>query len=276
MSRAEKSMFAKGGGSYAQNNQDYTKGGKKDWLHAKNDSPKKLETTFETAYMSTSELEKIINRAFTMIFSDYHGCVVTPEGVTPGRNSNVKVDLYFQPKNPGMYSEEEAERRAFVTIDGIGANGRMTTDDLVMTTTAGFRQNNKNFMLTSYASEILYDFLNVSDKKNINPFRPASYGDHVTEAPNIINNNRVIVCNIDCVDINKILEFVYGSKTESGSKIYYLVTAISPITTGVVPAGTPANWLISIAQMSAEQLSEITKLVGVPNYSGSIRINTEK
>lgn len=272
MSNASKSAFASGR-VYTHEEQHQQK---KDWKHAENTSPEKFDGTFESGYYTTIELEKKINKAFHLLFSDYYGCAITPD---PANQVNpVKVSLYFQPKIRESYTKDEQDIRAFVQNQEKIADPNMSAlQNLVRVTSMSDQQRNKEFALTSYAAEILYDFIQYGVKKNshptISPFSPESYNSYISETVNMINYQNVKVCAIECLDINAIIGLIYGSKKDN-SKYFYTTSLQRPLSGNAVP-GIPANWLINITRMTFDQFKTTMAKTGTPSVFGSIRINNE-
>lgn len=275
MSKAEKSYFAGNRGGYNPKQSYDPQDEKRDWAHAENENPEEFKGAYSTGFTTTIKLEKSINRAFRMLFSDYHGCVITPDP------SNVKhplrIDLYFQPRRKESYtSENELDRRAFVQGEESAANpSDSRLQEMVRATTLSNRERGKRFAMTSYASEVLFDFVMDEIKNNtrINPFHPESYGDHVTETLNTVNGQNIIVCAIDCLDMAKLLGFIYG-ESENKSKIYYNITIQKPYSINSV-AGVASNWVVSITKMTRAQYVDAMNEIGAEPSYGSIRINTE-
>lgn len=274
MSKAEQSVFARNNKTVYENQE---KKEKRDWLHAENQDPEKFDGTFETGYYTTIELEKRINKAFRMMFSDYYGCAIV---LDPSNNSiPIKVSLFFQPKQKEAYSNDELDRRAFVQVrEAINDPQSSGMQNLLISSTLTHRQREREFALTEYAAEVLYDFVSHQIKKNsrpvLSPFNPQTYTDYISETINTINYQNVKVCAIECVDINNIISFIYGSKKDN-SKYVYTTALQKPLSGSYVP-GVATNWLVSITRMTFDQLNEALAKTGVSTSVGTIRINTDE
>ncbi len=274
MSKAEKSYFAGNRGGYNQKQSYDPQNEKRDWAHAENESPEKFEGAYITGFTTTIKLEKSINRAFRMLFSDYYGCVLTPD---PSNTKHpLRVDLYFQPRHKESYKEDELKRRAFVqTEESIANPNDSRLQEMVRANTLSYRERSRRFSMTEYASEIIFDFISDDIKSNtrINPFNPETYSDRVNETQNNVNGQNIIICSVDGIDIEKLLGFIYGD-TENKSKIYYKVMIQKPYSINSV-AGVASNWVVSITKMTRAQYVNAMNEIGAEPSYGSIRINTE-
>lgn len=276
---ASNSMFA-GGGGFGTNPKPTSPkyDGREDWRHAENNEPEDFsDSKQEIMFTTTMELEKKINRAFRMIFSDYHGCTVeaNPTGERP-----LKVDLYFQPRRKEAYAEDELETRAFVQVkESLYNNENGSLANSVFAATQTNRQNNRQFILTDYASEVLFDFLlpRVKGGNNgANPFNPDSYirNNLVTETINQVNMNQFIVCCINAIDIGELLKFIYGHKDHENSNLMYNVYLQGIKKDGAAVMNNEVDWIVSIVKMSSKQFNSIKKTLGIRPATGSLRINT--
>lgn len=242
-----------------------------------NDAPDTFTGAYVTDFMETKEIGAKINKIFNDVFEDYHGCIVTADPNNASRH--LKIDMFFIPQRE---SHSKQDSRAFVpvgsTIDTTGDNRIMS---MVKKNMMSSNKRNDAFELTSYASEVLFDFVpdnltrhNIGGKK-IDWKNPDTYRNYITETPEIVNGQNVIFCSIDCIDIVKVLAFIYGEKDpENKSDVYYNVVLDRPATQMGFNGVLGANWIVTVTKMTKKQFESTMPKLGQNAVMGRLPINT--
>ena len=268
---AKPSVFSHGKGTAQQNGNNGKGAPKKEHLRAENQNPLPFNGTIKTEFMTSNELAKHINAFMDTIFDDWYGCVVTV-------NNNGGLDVSFSFR-PSTQAKGEQDRRAFIPITEAKNNGGNTIMDTVFAVNA-LQKRNRNFVMSDYASEILYDMVipAVTGPKGIDPFNPKSYNGISQE---IIMNSAtggVIYCTVDCISIDRMLGKLYGSKdSDSKSQIMYMASPVRPLSTGNVAApNSLTDWMLNINAMTRSKYEETLGKLGMIPNNGELMAVTEK
>ena len=230
---------------------------KKEWMRITNDKPEEFEATTATKYMSGIDIAKKINHVMSTVFDDWHGCLVT------NNNGMVQCTFYFKPTNAPV---EKGSHRAFIPVGGV-AKG----DSLMDKFTAVNNLSNKssNFMMTEYASELLYDLMGGAVKPRINPFNPKSYNSVVSEQSASQLVGSTVYCLVSCIDVNRLLALIYGERNKDGSRQYYEIAPIRPLDNSQQPS-IYSNWLHVITAMSEKEFKKTVQAVGAVANFGDV------
>lgn len=244
-------------------------------IRATNELPLKFRGTLITEYTDTQSIGSMVNDAFKDIFEDYYGCIISADP-NSGIGRNVKVDLYFTPMNTSIGDDDT---RAFVSVDAPTNN---TTDRLMALVNKNIYTERKDhvFDLTSYASEILFDFLpdtltrgGMFGKQKVDWARPETYRPLITETTDPTETGARAMCCIDSIDIVKVLGFIYGTKDpEDESSAWYNVALDRPASNN--PNVLGANWIVTVTRMTKDQYLKAMPKLGQNPMMGRLPINT--
>jgi len=262
MANATQSIFNKNRGYVGNQNSSATAVEEKERKRAKNKEPLYFEGTFDTKYVSSRELARDINTVFEGLFSDFYGSLIR---VVPSPNggNTLDLELYFRPSTD---ESTEGTFKAFETAASQFKTGGPQIKNLIHQATLAGR-NEKTFVLTSIASELLYDFMHDDAKKQIKWDNPSSYDKFISiieDKPNVMVGGTGTLYMCIKVEILQVLKFVYGEK-QGKSGIIYAATPITPVRTAAYPMQNMAgcNWILSITKMTWDQYHKIMNELGV-------------
>ena len=229
-------------------------------------TPERFEKLASTTLETTQRLAKRINKLFASAFSDYHGSVIRCEAGNGnvGMNQQFSVELHFKPMMAGSI-ESDGRVRAFRPIEE-GSTG----NDIV----AGIKniysiyRTSARFELTEDAAQILSEFMlpGVDNGKNVDPWRPSSYNTVKAEYVDTPQYGQSpIMVKIGALDLVKLIRKIYGSKSESGSKVDYGVIPYGPVTPNInnQMVQSTANWRVMIMQIDAGKTFDLASEFGI-------------
>jgi len=231
-------------------------------------NPEKFEKLASTTMETTQRLAKRINKLFSSAFVDYHGSVVycTSGNGNVGMNQQFMVEIHFKPVAAGSVSPNEQRVRAFKPIEENAAAG----NDIVagLKSIYGSMRTSAKFELTSEAAQILSEFMlpGVDNGKPVDPWKPSSYNGVKAEyVDSPMYGNSPIMVRISGLDLNKLIRKIYGTKSESGTKVDYGVIPYGPVTPNInnQMVQNAANWRVMVMQIDADKTLDLASEFGI-------------
>lgn len=228
---------------------------------------------FEVMYTDTEELPAIINGLLRKLFVDYYGSKV--EIV---QNKQLYTTIFFTEKygysneNVETQSDEQKKYAAIERI--ISKNDNKSADARIQTLNHMSNYGRaKLFKLTVEAQEMLQDLINPNfihlDTNKVD------WNKIVYESSALLNGNQAIPYVQVAVDINRILQKIYGKNT-NGNEWQYMISVNNPIAPVATPHGTISNkWQLFITRVSTKSAQDIASQFGFVIGSNNMGIITK-
>lgn len=212
--------------------------------------PIKFEANTEVAFINTIEATEVINQLFGDSFRDYCGSKVSfNDGNNQHLNSFVPagkfyVSLYFKPQQNDCPIENLKTRAA-------SAQGKNRFNTLLMMSGTGA---GRSYDVTPETYEALNKF-------RFMPERPINWNNLTSETTSNFGfpgsyNQEVVAC-ITGIDFEKILNVVYGTRTEEGIFQYQAVPA-------QFVANAAGEYLMQITRLDVRKLEDLRRSLGGP------------
>lgn len=229
------------------------------------DQPEKFDQLVSTALETTQKLAKRINALMHTAFVDYKGCVIytNPGNGNVNPNNVFAVELHFKPVDASAVSMTETRKRAFRPIEE-----SVNKQDIVANLQSIYGKNGSSkFEMTIEASQILSEFM--LNGLGIEENKPATYDRFKFE----FQDNQTfgfgapsIAIKVAGLDIIKLIKKIYGSRSENGKKLEYIINPLGP----VVPMGNQqvnasSNWRVAIMQLDTDNVFETATEFGFAN-----------
>lgn len=220
----------------------------------------KFDYLTQTKYIDSNELCKKISDIFKFSFADCYGCTFDP---IPGSN-NFMISLYFDHDNHG-------DGVVAVTKDAEQDNTRNAT--LRRTRSYGHRLlEGDHYHITKDGISALTPFImDQSDARGIYKNSSKHYGSSEINWDKIVSETADSsygygsvprqLTKISFLDINKIVELIYGGVNEEGQKLKYGVQIIrsTPSILGGVSVG---SYMLAINCISEDNLFALARRFG--------------
>lgn len=212
-----------------------------------------FEATIAAKMVNTHSIAKLINERLQPLFADYRGSYVAPMA----NGSGVSITLIFNQLSLEQVNNlGPDEFVAFRSTDTGRGNGSIAERSKILLN--GMR-NGRKFQITDDAANALGVLFR--DPKKINW---ANASGERYEQNGIMTSS----CNyIQGLDINRVLEMIYGSKNDDGDKIYYQAAIMSPI--GNPQMARINNWLMRVDMMTSSSTQEMCQEAGVISLGDS-------
>lgn len=204
-----------------------------------------FEGTITSKMINTHNLAKLINERLQPVFDDYRGSFISPMP----NGAGIGITLIFNQLQPQQITEESV--LAFKSTESArGAGGNIAERSRVLFNSI---YNGRKFQITDDAAHALGVLFRDPAKINWNSASGERYNR---------NGMGQGSCNyINGLDINKVLEMIYGSRNDDGVKIFYRAQITSPI--GNNGMQQVNNWLMRIDMMTEESGAEMCQEAGV-------------
>ena len=202
-----------------------------------------FDGTIASKIINTHSLAKKVNARLGVIFKDYRGCYIQP---TP-TGGGISVTLIFNQLSPAEIGEDDI--LAFRSIESNRGHG--TIAERSRTITNGMR-NGRRFQITDDGANALGQLFRDPARINWNNASGEKYDQNgmFREGSNFVTG----------LDINKVLEMIYGSKNENGDIIYYNLGIMGPVSTPQMAMIN--NWVARVDMMTNKSMEDMCSEAG--------------
>ena len=227
----------------------------------------KFDYLTQTKYIDSNELCKKISDIFKFAFADCYGCTFDP---VPGANTFM-ISLYFDHDNHGddevlaVSRDVDQDNTKNATLRRTRSYGRRLFEgDHYRITKSGISALTP-FMMDQYDARAIYKNSNknygrseINWDKVVSETADSSYG---------YGNVPRQLTKISFLDINKIVELIYGDTNEEGQKLKYGVQIIrsTPSIMGGVSVG---SYMLAINCISEDNLFALARRFGFGVQAG--------
>lgn len=256
--------------------------------------------TNQSALMTSSDLARYTNTLFKSVFDDYSGCKVY---IDQFMNSNsdqsqmtashpVQVELYFALGSSNSDNKKiQAFRPITDTIREQHIGGKMNYIERTMGHNIAITQN-KSSEITQEGIDIIGSMLwfEVASRTSMNPTAKEFNNLGIVvegsttqgQTPYMTPSTQKIIYNIvKFVDINSILNMLFGATDEDGNPVIYQTAPIKPIipmqnNTGfIMPNAIEQKWLFNVSRLNQQRMADLCNELGAYNVTNGMNIYTE-
>ena len=213
----------------------------------------KFDANIKSCFINTIELASVIDGLFAPAMRDYEGCKISlNDGRIPTIISNdipygaLYVSLYFKDRSG---SNEECPIRNVVVRSNTKGNTKMESLRRMTGAAAG-----RMYDITPETYEALDEFRFFPQRKcvwsNLTSEIVSNYGYSGTY------NQQIVAC-ITGLDLNKIINAIYGNRTDEGI-FQYQVTPVQFV------ANVNGEYVLQITQLDVHKLESLRRSLGGP------------
>ena len=202
-----------------------------------------FEGTIVSKIINTHSLAKKVNARLSGIFKDYRGCYIQPIPTGGG----ISVTLVFNQLPLSDVHEDDIV--AFKCIEAARGTGSIAERSRILTN--GMR-NGRKFQITDDAANAIGALFRDPARINWNNASGEKYDQNgmMRDGSNFITG----------LDINKVLEMIYGSKNENGDIIYYNMDVMGPISSPQMAVVN--NWVVRVDMMTNKSRDDMCAEAG--------------
>lgn len=256
--------------------------------------------TNQSAIMTSSDLARCTNTLFKNVFDDYSGCkVYIDQFMNPNaeqsqmtQNNPVQVELYFALGSSNSDNKKiQAFRPITESIKDHHIGGKMNYIERTMGHNIAITQN-KSSEITQEGIDIIGSMLcyDIAIRTSMNPSAKEFNNLGIVvegsttqgQTPYMTPATKKIVYNIvKFVDINSILNMLFGGTDEDGNPVIYQTTPIKPIipiqnNTGfMMPNSIEQKWLFNVSRLNQQRMADLCNELGAYNVTNGMNIYTE-
>jgi len=224
------------------------------------DTPVSFDPVADVTITSTNEIAKLINDLLKGVFKDYYGCNVDCVFMPDRQIWAVMPRLYFH-----VLPKEEYEKGGITAFRPLGSGNSNDMVERVQKLSQTTAVNGVKVTMTEEAKGIMEDFVilphGVNDASKFN----------WNEAYATLPSGTETFIYMYKLDIIKFIKKLFGEKDENGSKLYYQVTPVYSINSGMQSYKQNTNWNINILRINDENQKKSAQVVGlgVPMYDNT-------
>ena len=231
-----------------------------------NITPTEMESIMKSKLVTSTQLNGMVYSIFKEHCPEIEGCWVD---VGP---TGVSCELYFSFIDKPEEEMAKDGKIKVVQLRGQNKNGNSAYADIE-------RYNNRMkrasvFELTEGGKDTLSEFVSLRYFTDVNQNR-VDWKKVVTEAAESDIYGRTRTYVKVAIDMERVLQKVYGKTSENGEDYLYMINPSRPITTYQGANGNmfTSNWLFSINQMNRKVLSDVMDQSGLQmNTAGSLNM----